>query len=233
MTKDKWICLALIGFWLLLPCSTVRGDENFEYDLKSRIVSSYNLDAGKTEIEFRRNPLVLDRNQYDSLELVRLSEAPLRGILPLQILAYKGGQLVAKGQIRIKIARYEYVLVTAERIRRHDMITPDKYNIQRMEITSLTDKPLTNDSELVSKWTKISLNRGQILTSGLVEEVPLIKAGQGVAIRYKTSGFEIMARGIAMESGYRGNSIRVKNNQSGKIIKGIILDGEAVKIETL
>jgi flagella basal body P-ring formation protein FlgA len=101
-----------------------------------------------------------------------------------------------------------------------------------MEITSLTDRPLTSEDELSGLWTKKDIRKNQILSSSSLEKIPTVFSGQGVSILYKKAGLEISANGKAMESGYTGDIIKIKNKQSKKIITGTILDEETVRVKT-
>jgi flagella basal body P-ring formation protein FlgA len=101
-----------------------------------------------------------------------------------------------------------------------------------MEITSLTSRPLTSENSLADLWAKRDIRKDQILSSGSVEKIPTVLSGQGVSILYKSAILEISAKGVAMESGYVGEKIRIKNDQSKKVLTGTILDSETVEITT-
>ena len=99
-----------------------------------------------------------------------------------------------------------------------------------MEITSLTENPVTSEDELSGKWAKRNVGKGQILTSRMFETIPAITSGQEVSILYKSTGLEISTRGTALQSGNIGDLIKIRNNQSKKIIACTVMDDETVQV---
>jgi len=205
-------------------------------DIKNELVSYYGIDTNKCEIEIRKNRLKINPEKYDSLAVFPLTgstselQSVPRGLVSLRIELYKDNLFIKKGQIRVKIAHYDNVLVSLDRIGRHDIITPEKFTIKRMEITSLTDKPVTSDDALSGKWTKRNIGKGQILSSRMFEVIPAIFSGQEVSILYKKSCLNISTRGTALQAGNEGDLIKVKNNQSKKIIACTVIDDETVQV---
>lgn len=229
MNRDKWICLVTIGLVLLLS-PVARAKSDLERDLTDCVIGTLKLDTSRTTIEILKSRFIQKAIDYDSLEIVPMTRALPRGLIPLQVFLYKEGRIILKEQVRVRIAEYQTVLVTTGHIKRNDIITFDKYRKERREVTSLTDKPLISDEELAGKWAKRSINPGQILTSDMIEEIPLIMAGKQVSILFRNPGLQITTLGAAIESGYKGENIKVRNIQSGKTIKGTVLDSVTVAV---
>lgn len=232
MNRDKGNCLSVLALLLLLFAGAPRA-ESLEGELARRVTALYNLDTAKTTLEIQKHPLTLDSCAYDSLNIIPLSKTPLRGSVSFQVFLYSGGEIVGQGQVRFNISRFDSVMVTDDRIKRNEIITADKCHLERKEITWLTEQPIKSLAELDGQWTKRSINKAQIISSGMLERIPDIVAGKEISILYQTSGLEISARGTAMAPGYIGADIRVKNNQSGKIINGTVIDGGTVRIGTI
>jgi flagella basal body P-ring formation protein FlgA len=230
--RDKWICHILMILVLPLLFQTA-GAMPFEDDIRDKIIALYNLDTVTTQIEIRRNPMQMETQEYDSIRINPMTKAEPVGIVAIQVELFQNDKIINSGQLRINIARYENVLVVAEPIKRNGIISPEKINITRMETTSLSDRPLTLEKELVGKWAKRSINKGQIITAGMVEKIPPIISGKEVSILYKSSWLEITTPGKSMEPGYVGETIRIKNEETGKIIKGTVIDDKTVLISNL
>jgi flagella basal body P-ring formation protein FlgA len=231
MADNKSTFLIASLLVLLWYPAAISGD-NLNAELKKSIVSTFGLDTTVTEVEIRRNRIEIAPDEYDSVAVMPLTDSEPRGLLSLRVEIYKGGAMVESGQIRVKINVYNNVLVTTDRIRRHDIITSDKCKIERMEITSLTEKPITSEEGLSDRWAKRSIGKGQILTSGMLERIPTITSGQEVSILYRNSLLEISARGVALEQGYTDDVIRVRNLQSREVITGAIRDNETIEVTT-
>jgi flagella basal body P-ring formation protein FlgA len=229
MSKGKWICLALTVMLILLGSSGF-ADDTFNNILRSSIIDYYNLGENDVEIEIRSNRVKYEAVEYDSLSIEPMTRKEPRGLISFKVSLYKNDLVVADGQVRVKIAYFENVLVTQDRISRHETISPDKITLTRMEVTSLTGRPLTSEDELTGMRARRSIKKGQILNSGIIEVIPVVFPGQGVSILYKSGGLEINAQGTAMEDGNTGDLIRVRNNQSGKTILCTVLNSELVQI---
>ncbi|MCP4704974.1 MAG: flagellar basal body P-ring formation protein FlgA [candidate division Zixibacteria bacterium] len=229
MKNGKWICLLIIGLIMMTAVNSF-SDTFFEELLTENIINYYDLDDYDIEVEIRSSRFDQTNFIFDSLALKPMTESKPRGLMAFKIFLFNEGQEIEKGQIRVKIAYYEDVLIASDRIGRHQLINNENCISKRMEITSLTSKPLTSEASLADLRSKRNIRKGQILSSGSVEKIPTILTGQGISIFYKSSILEISAKGKAMESGYIGERIRVKNEQSKKILTGVIIDGETVEI---
>ncbi|UCD17753.1 MAG: flagellar basal body P-ring formation protein FlgA [Candidatus Zixiibacteriota bacterium] len=232
MIKRIGICSAALLMSLMLM-GTAFSKETFEQELRRCIAAYYNLDQNRTEIEIRRNRLSVSPEEYDSLAVEALTKGEPRGLLALEVTLFKDGERVRSGQIRINIAHFEYVLVAADRIKRHDPLSSDKIIIVRKETTSLTDKALTDPAKLAGKWARRIIGKNRILTSSMVEQIPAVVSGEKVAIVYSSGGLDIATHGTALESGYIGDKIKVKNDQSRKIITATVTNAETVEVSLL
>lgn len=227
--KSRWTWLK----WLILfvfSAGLLTAGEGLEGDMEKAVIKYYDLEDSDVEVELRTSRIAIEPESYDSLVVDPLTRGEPRGLLSFAVRAYKKGEFVAEDQIRVKIEYFKEVYVTTDRIGRRDKITPEKVTLKRMEITSLTEKPVTSDDDLSKMWTLRSINKDQILTTGIVDLIPPVKSGQGVSILYKSGPLEIVARGIAMEDGFQGDMIRVRNNQSRKTILATVADDETVEI---
>jgi len=231
MLKDRLITLALAALLMVVSIDTM-ADDDLNRDMINGIISYYDLDPVRVEIEFRKNRIKAEPGDYDSLEINPMSNSEPRGLIPLKVTLYKNGDEVKSGQIRIRISWFENALVTTDKIRRHDIIMPNKYQLKRVETTYLTEKIVNSPAQLAECWAKKNIGKDQILTSGLIEVIPAVVSGKEVSIMYRTQAMEITARGTALEAGYIGESIRVRNSQSRKIIACTIIDRETVQVNT-
>jgi len=229
MKNGKWICLIIIGL-ILTTASDSFSNTQFEKLLTENIINFYNLEEYDIEVEIRSNRFDLNALAFDSLSIKPMTKSKPRGLLAFKVALFNEGQEIETGQIRVKIAYFENVLIATDRIGRHQLINNENCMAKRMEITSLTARPLTSENSLADLRSKRDIRKGQILSSGSTEKIPTILSGQGVSILYKSTILEISAKGKAMESGYVGEKIRIKNEQSKKIITGIIVDSETVEI---
>lgn len=74
------------------------------------------------------------------------------------------------------------------------------------------------------------LKRGEALRAGVLIEPLAVKRGDEVRLLALSGAIRVSARGTAMGSGRVGEQIRVKNNNSSRIVKGEIIAAGQVKI---
>ena len=229
IAKSRWNWLK----WLIIL--TIAAPNGFcgsgvEEDIQKSVIALYDLDEFDVEVEMRTSRIEIEPGSYDSLSLNPLTRTEPRGLMSFEVTAWKNGEMVTSEQVRVRVVYYDEVLVTSDRIGRRDEFTTDKITLKRMEITSLTDRPLTSDDDLTGMWAVRSIKKGQIITTGVVEKIPPILNGQGVSIQYKSGPLEITARGTALEDGYVGENIRIRNGESRKTIICTVIDDETVQL---
>ena len=84
--------------------------------------------------------------------------------------------------------------------------------------------------DLIGRSTKINIKKGQIIRERHLVKNWIIKEGQKVKIEHKTGNLVILVDGIALKSGMKGDYLQVKNENSGKIIKGWVKNNKKITI---
>jgi flagella basal body P-ring formation protein FlgA len=222
----------------LLPGLSARADNKLDSILVQSVKSYFQLDPILHDVEISRNRISLENRQYDSIKIIPLTDpeswkhATPRGLISLKVEIYKDNSLLIDGQARFRIRHFSDVLISTGRIGRNKILNSNNFQIKRMEVTSLTDTPLSSERDLSGRWTRRSIGTGQILTNRMFEQIPTVRAGQEVSILYKTSTLQIKTAGTALQPGITGDIVRVRNNQSNKIITCAILDKSTVQVTT-
>ena len=91
-------------------------------------------------------------------------------------------------------------------------------------------RSLTGSEEsLLGMRTRRSLAPGTLLRPQYLERPPLVERGDAVTLRIQRGGLRIEARGKAKDRGNAGDSVRVVNTDSKKIVTGrVAADGSVV-----
>jgi flagella basal body P-ring formation protein FlgA len=223
----------LIGLCVCLASVTTAQAMTVESLATQWMYHTYGLDTSSYEIEVLSGPFELEDLSDIELDIRPLTQTEPLGLFTVLVEATKNGTVIKRGQVRMRIRKYDEVLVTADRLNRHDAITEDNVEIKRMEVTSLREQPFGSLEELAGFRMQRNLGRGKILTSGAVEPIPDIDVGQEVTILYSEGLFSITAPGRSLQAGLRGEEIRVKNTASGKVVSGRIVDNNAVAVGPL
>ena len=88
----------------------------------------------------------------------------------------------------------------------------------------------SNLNDVIGRKLKTTIKQGQILRERHLEKDWLISEGQKVKIEHKNKNLIIIVDGIALESGIKGDYLKVKNENSGKTIKGWVKNNKKITI---
>ncbi len=136
-----------------------------------------------------------------------------------------------EGTIEIK-GRYNNVIeipTLSRRMLRGDMIQPD--DIEWMEIpeNKLRDGTVRDKSKLIGRILKRRLSVGRPIRHKDVEMPQIISRNNLVQMVYRKGNIELITDGRALDDGSIGEVIRLRNEKSGKIIRGEVQpSGEVV-----
>jgi flagella basal body P-ring formation protein FlgA len=97
---------------------------------------------------------------------------------------------------------------------------------QKKNISRLNNGYYSREIELEGLEARRNLRRGAILTPASLNPRMMVKSGQQVTLILDYKGLQIKSRGQALQSARRGDVIKVRNNQSGKVVEGVV-SGEA------
>ncbi len=202
-----------------------------EQAIQDKVAAMYDLDTNWYRVEVLSHSLKSAEVNPRQLTLRPLSQKEPLGLFSMMADLKIDGERLESGQVRLKIRKYADVLVLLDNVRRSDPVTVEQLTRQRMEVTTLRERPLIEPSELVGNRAKRNLRRGNILTARDLEPIPDVEFGRDVAIVYSDGLCRISTEGKALQAGLAGEYIKVKNKSSGKIILARIVDATAVAVD--
>jgi flagella basal body P-ring formation protein FlgA len=161
--------------------------------------------------------------------------------------AYKTHNLIKAGRVSIGvhcggekkwtvfvsavIKAYESVIVLTQPVRRGDIITRQHLSLERRDISSAQGDYATQFEQIENKEAARNLPGGAIVGLKSVTEPPLIKRKDKVVIRSSgDSGFSVQMNGTALMDGAKGQIIKVKNESSGRVVSGMVLEAGVVVV---
>ncbi len=232
MKKVSLITLT-IGLLLsaILLANNPKAEENPLLDyLTIEILSTYELNPAKTEISIARSDIKINDFTGCEIQYYPLTSNKPKGRFPLRVEVEKDGVIIAKGSVSVMVRRYEDLLVPVRRIKRHEMLNPDMFTTKRTDVTSITEKLMTDVEDTRDCRAKQNLTEDRYFSSRRIEVIPDVENGKQITIIGTSPLMEIKTRGIALQQGYVGESIKVKNLDSKKIIYGTITAPGVVEV---
>ncbi|MBD3257294.1 flagellar basal body P-ring formation protein FlgA [candidate division GN15 bacterium] len=219
--------------WFLIAlflCASVQAVEvePFLYDW---VMETYDLDPERTRVDIVHNGL--DTRLVDPADVTvkPLSSRQPRGPFTILVTIEDEGERIDRGQIRLRVTHYAEVLVATAETDRHDLVPAEKFEKQLMDITSLREQPVTSVDDLAGQRATTNIRQGTILTVAALEPVPDIEVGREVTIFFQDEAFTISAPGKAVQTGWEGDRIRVRNLESGKTIIATVVDESSVAVQ--
>ncbi|MCH9031437.1 MAG: flagellar basal body P-ring formation protein FlgA [candidate division Zixibacteria bacterium] len=226
----------LIGL-LIIALSMVgpgESEANIDDDIASRVIemtrSQWELDKMRYQIAVRMAPSFADEINYnshtDSIAITPLTSAKPVGLFPLLIEIFtnhdKNNSKAWRSQMTLNIKVFDSVLVANERIKVGTLVDPSMFKSQWADITRATDKVIKEIEEIKGKRFKRNITEGGMITSSALENIPDVEYGDVVAILLRNGALTIRATGTALQKGYTGETIRVKNTNSRRIVSVVI-----------
>ena len=167
---------------------------------------------------------------YDSIKVEPLGDARPLGSCWVKVYFFKSDNIFQTANLNLQINLFQKVLAARESIKQGQSLTPDLFDVVRREVTSLADPPIASPQELDGKSAARQIVAGKTLTQSCLQKQEIVKRGDLVSIEYSSGSIKITASGEARESGGLGETIKVKNMSSSKIISAVVQDEKTVKI---
>ena len=83
---------------------------------------------------------------------------------------------------------------------------------------------------LIGREVNQNLSRGQIIRVRHLKERFTVIEGQAIIIYAELNGINVKMEGNALENGHLNEMIKVKNNSSGKVVEGKIINEKKILI---
>ena len=181
--------------------------------------------------------LVLKLSGWQGSVRVRSSVAAPRGELlaPLKI---RPGAATALLRIRtpegtrevpISMEWHQNVVVTRRIVENGTVLAPEDIEVRQVRISSPMDA-VSDIRQAVGRMTNRRLPAGERISPGFLLTPPIVHRGDRVFIVVRKGALALRIQGEAMQDGAAGETIRVRNEQSKKIIEAVIRSKEEVEV---
>lgn len=147
--------------------------------------------------------------------------------LPLEVEA--NGIVVRRSMVSIKVRVFAIRLVALRTLQRHDELSENDVELRRREISTLPPDCLERAAEVCGKRATRVIREGSVVTAGVLEPVPLVRANHPVTILARAGSVTVSLRGIAKEDGCKGERILVEKADSRERLKGQVVGVSTVE----
>lgn len=170
-------------------------------------------------------------NTKEEVLQVRLDTQSLKAagsfLLPLQVETSKTRNVF---WVTGKISFFKDAPVAKRMILSNERIAASDFEIKKVNVSFAKDG-IPSLQDLAGKMSARNLSVGQPIFVADLKKEPAAVRGQMMKVLVGTESFEVVSSGVAEEAGAIGDMIRVKSQESQKILSGVLVDKGTVRIQ--
>ena len=139
-----------------------------------------------------------------------------------------GDKILSRQQVAFTIRRWEQVVKLKNALRRGETVRAQDVEWVRDETTFQQRKVLRSLADAVGRQTIRAVRAGDYLVDNWLEKPYAVREGESIRLWVRVGGTVVQTVAVAKANGFRGQTIRVQNADSQKIIQAQVSDlGEA------
>ena len=164
---------------------------------------------------------------------VVISETPSSGIAGTFIVHAKvtsGGELVSDFQVSLRAQLWQEVWTAASRLERGQPLDRSLLTTTKVDVLREHQPQLLADTDPSTLEVAQTVGASRPLTKRDVIERPLVRRGQVVEVVAQQGLLAISMKGLALESGARGELIKLRNLESRREFSAQILNENKVQV---
>ena len=244
ISDDRWLRMCEIaGRWLFAAllvfamAAQANGGQNqlLTQETMEPLLRRYAIQYGPWRDEtielrvlpFQAVPVPVGNVHYRVLQPARVAGAGAQNFL---VAAEIAGKEEARLWIKTEIRVFADVVVATAPLGRHEIIGAKDVRVDRREIAGRASRPLTRLNDALGKQLTRALDANEIVFQNALERPTAMKRGKAITLVFETGGLRVESAGFADEGGKIGDLIQVKNSSSGKVLRGVVLDGRQVRV---
>lgn len=140
------------------------------------------------------------------------------GLLVFPVEVFLDGVRVTSVTARASLVVKDMVAVTTRDLPRQHVIGPDDVRLVEKPLAGLPADAVRDTAKAIGLRTTKAVKSGLVLNAQELEALPAVAARQSVSIMIQVGAVTVTAQGEALEDGLLGQTIRVQNLESKKII---------------
>lgn len=206
----------------------VLGNDEIMVEARSFLSRDPKLDVQVRELTTESAQILPDGRA--TFEFERLGE-PSGGKIPLRVLVRVDERPAARFMATAVVDDWREVPVLNKPLERGMLIGPTDIELVRLNMFKQPSDVADSLDDVIGRAVKNRIAAGETLRKSLIDIPPLVTQGKRISLLYRAGALSATATGIALEDGLRGDTIRVRNESSKKIVKAKIQTADQVEVE--
>jgi flagella basal body P-ring formation protein FlgA len=194
---------------------------NPENELRSYLSDNYPWE----EIEVS-NVQVSDKLSDECPERIHVEKGPLGSAVFVFIFSDNEKVLVSAD-----VKAYSRVIMTRRPLQKRHVIEEEDIYLSKMDIGKLPGNALKDPGKILGKSLKRSINANITIKEDMIEMSQIVERGRSVVLLLSHEGMIIRTNGKTKEKGYVGMPVKAINDSSKKVVSGVLIDENTVKVE--
>ena len=129
-----------------------------------------------------------------------------------------------------EIEVWRKVVVIRDHLARGELIKTSSLTLQERNIGDLQRGYFTELTDVTGNVSKRSLKAGVALNPSMVDLPIIVRRGQAITLVSELPGISVNVEGIALKKGRKGDTIKVKNSRTEKVLFGTIISAELISV---
>lgn len=216
---------------LLWTLATTAAATQSDFELLVRAAAERSLPTGAVLVAISGLPaLAASRAPIENVAVLPLSRRII-GRVPAKVEVTRGGRHL-HFQVVLTIEQSRDVVRLTRIMRAGEIVGPRDVNQQRERDNDGTKDAWIGDATLaIGKRLRADMVIGAALSARDLERIPIVRAKDPVRVTIRSGALLASAPGEAQQAGAEGDSIRVLNLLSSKIVVGRVVDAGSVEVQ--
>ncbi|MFY8114715.1 MAG: flagellar basal body P-ring formation chaperone FlgA [Rhabdaerophilum sp.] len=163
----------------------------------------------------------VDAARRDEIRITKLVRDPVNGRFEARV-ALAGDSSAESWMLSGSVLETREIAVPAQDLERGDAIEARKLVLVRRPVNQIGSDVLTADADLTGMIPRRVLKAGEPIRNSDLAKPILVEKNQVITVLYNSGGLMLSMRGRAQNSGSMGETIRVQNPQSKRIVEGVV-----------
>ncbi|RIL10779.1 MAG: flagella basal body P-ring formation protein FlgA [Proteobacteria bacterium] len=133
-------------------------------------------------------------------------------------------------KVTARVEEWRQVPVATRPLAKGVLINQSDFVMARLNTSQLPADAATESDQLLGLKVKEDLGIGEVFRRNQMLLPAAIETGARVSMVYRSGGLEASASGIALESGHIGQIVKIRNENSNKVISGKVIESGLVEV---
>ncbi len=185
----------------------------------------------EVELDRRAAALYLPHGATPEITVARLDFDPSSGRMTAGIVL-EGGGARKKTAVTGRAHRLVDVPVLNRRLRNGDVIGAQDIDLMRMRLSQIPSSAVLDTAGLVGQTPRRVIDAMQPVIPENIAAPLAVRRGEHVTLHLQHGHLTLTARGRSLENGAEGEIIRVMNTSSNRVIEGVVVGAQSVRVNT-